>query len=75
MIVYTVREDDVEGYAPEISGDAVEGFAVTNCPGPGEESLPKAGESRSIYWLPGAGFIVAGGLLLPAYRRKARLEG
>ena len=69
------REDDIEGYTPEITGDADEGFVVMNCPELGEEYLPKTGESRSIYWLPGVGFIVAGGLLLLALRRKARSEG
>jgi|GEM_PF-6548735 len=74
-ISYTVEEDDIEGYTPEITGDADEGFVVMNCPELGEEYLPKTGESRSIYWLPGVGFIVAGGLLLLALRRKARSEG
>ncbi len=74
-ISYTVEEDDIEGYTPEITGDADEGFVVMNCPELGEEYLPKTGESRSIYWLPGAGFIVAGGLLLLILWRKARSEG
>ena len=39
-IVYTISEDQVEGYQPSIEGSAEEGFVVTNSYTPGKVSVP-----------------------------------
>ena len=39
-INYSVKEDDVEGYTPEISGDIEKGFLVTNTHEPAEIEIP-----------------------------------
>ncbi len=49
-IVYTVKEDAVEGYTTTISGDAADGFVVTNTHEPKVIPLtpPTTGESKNL---------------------------
>lgn len=71
-IVYTIEEEEIEGYTYDITGDSGEGFVVMNCPVLGAETFFGNDDSKSIYWLSGAVLIVVvGGLLLLAFLRDA----
>lgn len=45
-VAYTVAEDAVEGYSPEVTGDAGRGFTVTNTVKTGELDVSKAVAAR-----------------------------
>ena len=69
-LIYTVDELPVDKYTAKITGDAQNGFVVTNCHEPVKDT-PRTGRDGINPWLGLALLAAAAGILLIVRRRKA----
>lgn len=73
-IVYTVRENPVDGYEAAITGDAQTGFTITNTNAPDmPKHPPQTGDKANLaLWIMVCGIILAGGTLLALRHAKRK---
>ncbi|SFE02818.1 LPXTG-motif cell wall anchor domain-containing protein [Peptostreptococcaceae bacterium pGA-8] len=69
-ITYTIEEEKVMGYSTSITGDAGNGFVITNTKD--KPKLPKTGDSSDVEFF--AGLLLLSGTLLTAIGLKRRKE-
>ena len=78
-IVYTIREEVVEGYSSEITGNQVDGFVVTNTHKPKTPptpetpptyETPKTGDDTNIALYAGVGLVGLLVLLFISYKKE-----
>uniref|UniRef100_UPI000481AE9C Cna B-type domain-containing protein n=1 Tax=Streptococcus castoreus TaxID=254786 RepID=UPI000481AE9C len=75
-IIYTVEEEKISGYTVTVTGDAKNGFVITNTkdipnkPSTPKHNLPKSGDEGNLSMYVGLVLVSAGLLLLLGIRRR-----